>query len=326
VGKTPNGDGFSASVRRTWSDYSDSRRSLFVGALSLGFAVLGIGVLMDFCHLWPAWALIPNLVNSIGSFLIGAPVALILLATLTDEWESNKLQRLSCAAWRDFATRVRAFCSDDRLEALENAELSLGELWRTIRADLLQYMPEHSKAIVHLPRDDDYAEFQGRMKLWCTQMTNQCSAIEKKLPKAGVLELEWLAIRRSWAVLDTYVKVQRFEADLKWLPGPVDIALQHKLEIGGNPIAEFSDAHDKKLRDQDHPPMGDVPHWLCKGSRKDRQGFAQSLANSPYQAPFTLSADDYIGAAVRARALLEELLESVTAAELSSDWPGTCTY
>jgi hypothetical protein len=73
------------------------------------------------------------------------------------------------------------------------------------------------------------------------------------------------------------------------------------MERGGNPIAAFSDAHDKKARYQEFPPMGDVPHWICKRSRDGRHDFALWIAGSPRSAPFTLSADIYKGHAAQAR-------------------------
>lgn len=315
---------FRKAVSSTWNDYPDGTRGLFTASIVIGAVLVIAAVVLDLLGMWPHWTFLPNLVNSLAGFFIGVPVALVLLETLTNERENNKIERLSCAAWTDFADRVRAFCSDARIRALDDAEQKLAELWRAIRDELLTYMPEHSKAIVHLPKDETYTAFQERMKRWCQQMTNQCTSIDKAVGNAASLEPEWLAIRRSWTLLDVMVKVQRIGADLEWLPDDIDTGLQIKMERGGNPIAAFSDAHDKKARYQEFPPMGDVPHWICKRSRDGRHDFAQWIAGSPHSAPFTLDADTYKSHAVHARMFLEELRALVDAAEDGDEWPASC--
>lgn len=320
-------DRLSKSVRRTLDDYSAGTRRLFLWSEVVGVIGVGAAIAVDLLNLWPKWAFLPNLFNSIVGFLIGVPVALVLLTTLANEREDNQLERLSCAAWDDFAERVKTFCSDSRIEALEEAELELGELWRSIRHQLIDAIgSERTKAIVNLPRDAAYTEFQARMKTWCQDMTTKCVDIEKRVSKAETLELDWLALRRSWTVLDVTVKTQRYLADKRgWLPDSVDVGLRQKLERTGNPLSEFSNKQDKKALYSNNPPMGDVPHWLCKCSRMTRQNFAQELANTDATAPYTLNADTYIAAAVHARMFLEELKGHVEAAKNLDKWPGTCS-
>jgi hypothetical protein len=315
-----------SAVKKTLDDYAAATRRLFKWMEIVGWVVLVAAVALDFLGLWPHWTFLPNLINTFGGFLIGVPVALVLFTTLANERENNQLERLSCGAWNDFAERVRAFCSAERIKALEDAELSLGELWRTVRDEILKAIgPDATKAIANLPRDDAYVEFQNRMKLWCKQLTTQCNSIEERIPNAGTLELEWLAIRRSWTVLDVSVKSQRFAADRGWLPDHIDTGLQPKMERNGNPLSEFSDMHDKKGPNQEHPPMGNVPHWICMFSRGTRQEFAQQVAGATVLSPpYTLNAHIYISAAVHARMFLEELRQCVDDAEEVDVWPGLC--
>jgi len=317
-----------SAVKKTLNDYAAGTRRLFLCMEIAGWSALIAAAMLDLFGSWPSWTFLPNVVNTFSGFLIGVPVALVLFTTLTNERENNRLERLSCGAWNDFADRVRAFCSTDRVQALEDAELSLGELWRTIRQEMLDAIgPDATKAIVTLPKDGAYSDFQGHLELWCQQMTTQFSSIEKRFPNAGTLELEWLAIRRSWTVLDVSVKTQRFAADNRgWLPETIDTSLQQKLERSGNPLSEFSDIHDKKGPDLEYPPMGSVPHWICKFSRRSRQEFAQQVAGATkLSPPYTLCAGTYISAAVHARMFLEELVTSIDNAENVDGWPGSCT-
>jgi hypothetical protein len=314
-----------SALKRTWSDYRAGIRRLFIGMEILGWAILAVALTVDIHHKWPQWAFVPNATNSLSGFLIGVPIALVLFTTLTNERENSQLDRLSCAAWNDFADRVRAFCSDSRIKALEDAELKLGELWRTVRQEILDAIGQDAtKAIVHLPRDAAWDEFQNRMKQWCQQLTTQYGSI--RIPRAGTLEMEWLAIRRSWTVLDVSVKAQRFQADNRgWLVGDIDINLQHKLDRGGNPLTGFSDIHDRQGPDKENPPMGNVPHWICKYSRGSRTEFAQQVAGATrLSPPYTLNSDTYINSAVQARMFLEDLKKCIDDAEEDDGWPGAC--
>ena len=291
-----------------------------------GWVVVVTAVTLDLLGLWPQWTFVPNLTNIVRGFLIGVPVALVLFTTphqrarRTTSWSG-------CPVARGTTSPIESGLSarNTRMQALEHAELDLGELWRTIRQEMLDAIGQDvSKAIVHLPKDDAWDAFKSRMEQWCQQLTTQYGSI--KIPRAGTLEMEWLAIRRSWTVLDVSVKTQRFQADNRgWLTDDVDIRLQHKLDKGGNPLSQFSDIHDRQGPDKENPPMGNVPHWICKYSRGTRQELAQQVAGAPILSPpYTLNADHYVNAAVLARAFLEELRGTVDAAEDVDGWPGSC--
>jgi hypothetical protein len=142
----------------------------------------------------------------------------------------------------------------------------------------------------------------------------------------SIMSCQWLAIRRSWTVLDVSVKTQRFQADNRgWLTDDIDISLQHKLDRGGNPLTGFSDIHDRQGPDKENPPMGSVPHWICKYSRGTRTEFAQQVAGATrLSPPYTLNADTYINSAVQARMFLEELKKCIDDAEDDDGRPGSC--
>lgn len=85
--------------------------------------------------------------NSIVGFLIGVPVALVLLTTLANEREDKQLERLSYAAWDDFAERVKIFCSDSRIEALES-----NTRWTDLEAICRHVKPrKHTRSRTDMP-------------------------------------------------------------------------------------------------------------------------------------------------------------------------------
>jgi hypothetical protein len=69
-------------------------------------------------------AYIPNILAGFTGFLIGVPVAAVVLATFTTQREEkvalDRVNRLSKSAWYTFRDAAYEFCSKERVEALEN--------------------------------------------------------------------------------------------------------------------------------------------------------------------------------------------------------------
>ncbi|GAA2400207.1 hypothetical protein [Mycolicibacterium llatzerense] len=132
-------------IRRTLNDFNPSTRivlvlSLLLGVMLLfGFTLTDVGVDLT---LWgwdpkPHWlkqynagwfhthAYVPNILAALTGFLIGAPVALIVLATFTVQREEqaalDRVNRLSQVAWYNFLDAVIAFDPRERLDAVQNA-------------------------------------------------------------------------------------------------------------------------------------------------------------------------------------------------------------
>jgi hypothetical protein len=130
-------------IRGTFNDFQRSTRvllvvSFVVGLLLLvGFSLTDLGINLT---LWgwdpkPTWlkrydadwfhshAYIPNIYAGLTGFLIGAPVALIVLATFTVQREETQVLKrvnaISIQAWNRFRDSVFELCSDQRLSGLK---------------------------------------------------------------------------------------------------------------------------------------------------------------------------------------------------------------
>ena len=107
-------------VSQSFLSYSPWVRRTFVVMIVTGFISIGFGAFTDVGP--DDWSqnlgFITNIWAGFTSFLIGVPVALIALSTITRQSEdyaaSKRVEDLSKIAWERFRDSVRDFCNNDR--------------------------------------------------------------------------------------------------------------------------------------------------------------------------------------------------------------------
>jgi hypothetical protein len=252
--------------------------------------------------------------TSLSGFFFGVPIALVLLSTLTDEREERsdlkRLNGLSDSAWDEFSTRVRLFCSDDRINALRLAGGAVAEKWSSLH-QLMQSCRTPTALIEHF-------RLALTLSLTASELDDLLARISEAVPTSTDLAIEWVGIQRSWAVLDSYVKIQRFELRQPWLPADLDSKVQYRLRDATSPIVGFLGMHHESkgfgLR------MVDVPNYL---RQLDHMSIPQraSAFNTSASPIYTLSGIRYSRDALTAADALEELRSNIIEVEQRDGWP-----
>ncbi|MGL5441455.1 MAG: hypothetical protein ACRDDJ_03185, partial [[Mycobacterium] stephanolepidis] len=195
-----------ASLWDTFKDFTWLTRIFLISSLLFGFAMLAylwatdanIDVRLGSYDLQrPAWLLpyntewlnghayIPNILAGATGFLIGAPFALIVLATFTVQREEraalDRVNKLSALAWNKFRDSVLDLCSHDRTYiGLQSDAHYARELHNQIYRE---YQSRIGKAQTRIPdgdgfqgaTDDEIAEFQGYLRARSTVMADYMS-------------------------------------------------------------------------------------------------------------------------------------------------------
>jgi hypothetical protein len=270
-------------IRDTFNDFKPLTRFLlllsFVGGLLLliGFTLTDAGVDLT---LWgwdpkPRWlkrynadwlhshAYIPNILAAVTGFLIGAPVALLVLAAFTVQREETqalkRVNSISLQAWNRFRDSVFELCSDERLEGLRvNADLvqrihnDIYEEYRAYRERGMQTVPYQSGPIrgarqrgMNSEETDDFQRYLAANE---EEFMAQINEVFNRVGNDHSFQVQWAGVRTNWTTVDQYVRLQRIERNLRWFNAAVDAELSHRLSDTVNPLTEFFDVHHVRKR------------------------------------------------------------------------------
>lgn len=232
----------------TFGSFKPFTRSVIVASFLAGVVLLVVIWTIDLRSQWfHAHAYIPNICAALTGFLVGAPVALVILATFTVEREEratlDRVNRISILAWRDFSNSICDFCSDSIIECLEGFEVSAVEnISRQVRARFYKYPIRRAAQIPDdQAREDLITDVRPKLPTWEMAISH----INKRIPKHEILQLQWSGILSKWAVLDQYVRLQRLERGLGWFGTDANSALRELMLAQLNPIRDFTVMHDR---------------------------------------------------------------------------------
>jgi hypothetical protein len=191
-------------------------------------------------------AYIPNILAGLTGFLVGVPVAAVILATFTIQREEiaaiDRVNRLSKSAWYTFRDAVYEFCSEARITALEN-----------------------DAPLIDGSHDDAFRALQEYIELWRSLPFNISNADEVLAEKANAIRnhvfdtpqelanrmradpesvsMAWAGVVGAWNILDQYVRLQRLELNLDWFQNRLDTMIRKWMSLPENPFLAFVDVH-----------------------------------------------------------------------------------
>jgi len=305
-----------ASIRETWHDCGTALQRLIVASLALGAAIFIVGISGDYFQWWKKLEInfIPNAMTTLSGFFVGAPVALVFLGTLEALREERKLKNLSDSAWRDFADRVNKFCAEDRIEALRVNCQTIGDKWKEINSQLhfplaLAIKTTQEEVTAH------YAGLQPTLEAWATELETELHTLAQLMPRPDELDLEWASLQASWTMLETYVKIQRFQMQAQplWLPSGTDSRIRQKILVEQNPL--------RALSSQTHSRMPNMPGYLTQWAALDPSQFGGSVLMDRNSDFYRTPTADYSQMAWSASDALEQLKGDVRSAETPDGWP-----
>ena len=157
---------------KTYRIFKPFNRFLIIFSLIAGFLVLITCWYIDLGNSkwWHGHAYILNIWAGFTGFLIGAPVAAVILASFTVQREERsaltRVNELSRLAWEEFRTAVHKFASNDRLDALTNG---VGDVQR-IHDEIVRIIRGAKEQASSRKHDDPATDGEDRVD-WLTRST-----------------------------------------------------------------------------------------------------------------------------------------------------------
>lgn len=343
-------------VRETFNDFQRSTRvllvmSFVVGLLLLvGFSLTDLGVNLT---LWgwdpkPTWlkqydgdwfhshAYIPNIYAGLTGFLIGAPVALIVLATFTVQREETqalkRVNAVSVQAWNRFRDSVFELCSDQRLTGLEISADLVQKIHNDVFAEYSayrelgrQYVPYAAGSVSGARQRgttaDETNKFQRYLAANQEELMSQINEVFNRVGNDHSFQVQWAGVRTNWTTLDQYVRLQRFERNLGWFNSDLDSDLSNRLSDTANPLTEFFDVHHVKTR-QSNDSMLAARAAMEHDSTLAKDDLDAKLFAGPSPGTFFghRPVNNYYARALLGRSSLEALRDAVLRVERDG-WP-----
>ena len=273
----------------TYDDFEPSTRKVLVWSLVLGVVAFAVGVALDIIK--PAWLTglnyLPNIWAGLTGFLIGAPVAAVVLATFAIEREekaaADRVDAVSQIAWNQFRDAISTLCSPERIEAIERGAGRVqnfhDETWHGFNVDIARMSAEEFRQLV--------AFGERQSEAWG-------NAIQSLMAEVGAqsdLTLQWFAAVRDWNTLDQYVRLQRLERGLPWFHRELDALLQERMMADRHPMRPFFDMHDDRYGWQPDQPdnIASALHAITslKYRGSDQETFDRAAREIPSRFPTT---------------------------------------
>jgi hypothetical protein len=191
-------------------------------------------------------AYIPNILAGLTGFLVGVPVALVVLQTVIGRREDNielaKAKRVSAAAWGDFRSAALEYASSERRNALLNDALTdVYPLYEEIFARLSDYRGEEPFVP---PTQEQYDELIAYLRTKQPKFKSEIDSVTKKVGNIDELQKLWSRVLSTWSVVNVYVRSRRLEFGLPWFSDDSNSLLISALSTPESPLPDFTHVHN----------------------------------------------------------------------------------
>ncbi|OBF25452.1 hypothetical protein A5725_00010 [Mycobacterium kubicae] len=217
---------------------------LFIAMILLGVATFCFGTYADLRHTeWlKSYSYLPNVLAGFTGFLIGVPVALVGLSTITglreEKAASDRVQELTRLAWKQFRDGVNDFCSESRIDTMQSIAQSVQK-----HHDETFECFENYRNLAGKPTQD-YQNLQTSIKNQIKPWQEPFAQMMRAVGTRQDLGMNWYAVLRDWNTVDQYVRLQRLERGLPWFNRITDSLLQQRMNPETHPMQPFFDKHE----------------------------------------------------------------------------------
>ncbi|MDC9004093.1 hypothetical protein [Mycobacterium marinum] len=262
----------------TFTDFKRSTRAVLILSFALGLIVLYLLWTTDinfnlkigsFDPQRPAWlqkynaqwlenhSYASNTLTTVTGFLIGAPFAVIILATFTIEREAKaqlrSVNEMTLFGWQRFAESVANLCTDQRIDALNSLPTEARQLHNKVHECFRQYHLKgcNRQTPPEMQWRTTQEEYDDLQKCLEPLIPEFHSVAITKLDESGLTDRElqesWARITANWNTLDQYLRLQRLEPRLEWIDDDLYGTLSADMARTGNPIREFAELHEADM-------------------------------------------------------------------------------
>ena len=188
---------------------------------------------------------IPNILAGFTGFLIGAPVAAVILATFTTQREEkvalDRVNRLSKIAWYTFRDAVYEFCTMERINAMQEIAPEVEKLHDEAYKTVQEYILEIRNPI---SQPDPSGSKLQEVRAVASEFFSKTGRLRNAIKgHPDTVEAEWSAVVAAWHTLDQYVRLQRFDRNLKWFDDRVYRRIRKWMSRAKSPFQEFVELH-----------------------------------------------------------------------------------
>lgn len=179
---------------------------------------------------------------ALTGFLIGAPFALVVLATFTVEREERtalqRVNRLSRIAWREFRDMALNFCSDERFSGIQYDASEVYQCFAAALDDFATYRANAKKEVrtisqgsryaAYVTTQDHHDQLSRDLNAHLLKWEKAYSAVNRKVLSSIQLQLLWSEVLANWSTLDQYVRLQRLERNLPGFDSSIHADLRNR--------------------------------------------------------------------------------------------------
>ncbi|MHA7649399.1 hypothetical protein ACX9NE_05230, partial [Mycobacterium sp. ML4] len=229
---------------KTFRSFGAVGKSTLVIMFLAGWILLGFFAREDLGNSkwWHGLSYIPNIAAGFTGFLIGAPVALVLLASFTIDREDrtalDRVNRLTKLAWNEFRDSVNVLCNESRIYGVYSDAIDAYNNFREVIRTFDRYRQSGNT-------QDDFNVFNSELRSQLPNWQEHLAVVNAKVKSRAEIQLEWSAILASWSTLDQYVRLQRLERNLQWFDRNTHADIRNRLSDTANPVEKFSLLHDE---------------------------------------------------------------------------------
>ncbi|WP_370185139.1 hypothetical protein [Rhodococcus wratislaviensis] len=292
----------------------------FVLVILVTLFVTGVGLtvwgfLWDAQGKWDNHGFGLNFLTSGVGFCFGAPIALIILGTVTNEVQSrgseHDVAALSKNAWSDLVASVEEYCTDDRISGLRMVAQRIFVEYEGATGPLIEFAK--SRNMVRLGTTSGHGYVPERstdheylfllrtdLKIAAKNIDNDLAILDSKIGAMGIVDYDWADICSKWSLINGHVRIRRLESGLPRLPRTVESGLGYNLREDRNPMAEFL-SHLNGSSSQYHPAlngMRSAPHFLRMLAEKEEGPLLDNIVSSSISDLDTRTPREFMDAAV----------------------------
>lgn len=223
----------------------------------LGVCLLGFGLWVELSPppLWPSWwhklGYGLNIFATFTTFLIGVPIALVVLETIKSNAAQNQqiesVNRISKVAWSDFSKAVHDLCTDQRMNAVKNTEDDSSAADQVqAEHDLIIEKMEACRDAIRKDQTSALAQIADLKSLFATHATTleqKRKAVDQQFGTEYSLRPKWNYIVSLWQVLDTHVRLRRMEFELEPMNRESCKRILDNLSSSENDMFDFLQVH-----------------------------------------------------------------------------------
>ncbi|UNB54032.1 hypothetical protein [Mycolicibacterium sp. YH-1] len=303
----------------TFGDFSVGTRVVLCASFLLGLVMLvgywmtdaGVNLTFGDFDPKPDWmaryddvwlhshAYIPNILAGLTSFLVGAPFALIVLATFTVQREERaaleRVNKLSSLAWHKFSAAVLDLCSDERAytgvrHGARRVMQIHDELYTEYQRRFAIAQTRNEKGNFRGVTDSELADFRALLREKVERADVEFARLSPIIGYQFELQNKWSLIRTSWNTLSQYVRLQRLERSLPWFSDDYDAQLTDQLSEGAHPLTKF-----KRLHDEDQSTSTSSMTAAIAIARRDADERTDSELREKFMAGYTSGGSGMVG-------------------------------